>query len=292
MSGLGLLGAFAGGVAKSRVDTLQKEEDFNLKKALMDAEVDKQMRLEEAKHTMQSKWDDEAVAKKQGILKSARDRVVGSAGGYQTPEMKADEDRRVLEAQASDLSANGIDNKFEVGQMASKDKAAHLENQLEFMKQKLEATTENQKRLAEIKDYIARGQLDVAQQRIALLQDKASRVDDIEMEPSLDKVYTPQQWAKLSKAQKNQANAIQAARVEVGGLTGDEDFLQQGDALGKKNPNYDRETAKRVAKAQEKLPGVADEALDQWKAKRKPSVKNPAAESAPLGSKERPIKLD
>jgi hypothetical protein len=107
---VGILGAAvaggAAGYANQRIDTLGKQEDFNMKMALMDAESDRQLRLKEQGIELEEKAAGRERERVGGLLKSAED-PNADKGGYETPEMKVKAKRDTLERQIKVLKENG-----------------------------------------------------------------------------------------------------------------------------------------------------------------------------------------
>jgi hypothetical protein len=108
----GLLGAVLAGGAKGyadqRIKSIEQQEAFDMKQALLDAEMEKQLRLKEAG----IKMEEEADQRRRGdIAKTieeadAADPNAGK-GGYETDEMKAESERKRLERRRDSLGAKG-----------------------------------------------------------------------------------------------------------------------------------------------------------------------------------------
>lgn len=106
----GLLGSMiagaAGGYAKQRIDTLDKQEDFNFKQALQASEAEYNMQLKRAGIQLDNENEEAKFNKRVAAVKEVNASVVDQMegkGGYEAPEDEAKRTRSTLEKRAEAL---------------------------------------------------------------------------------------------------------------------------------------------------------------------------------------------
>jgi hypothetical protein len=154
----GLLGAMvagaAGGYAKQRIDTINKEEDFNFRQALQASEAEYNMQLKRAGIQIENENEEAKFNKRVAAVKEVNASVVDpmeGQGGYEAPEDEAKRTRSTLEKRAEALINAGytteadaiykrIDasnkNENQIATIAAREK--QIENTYETKRQQLE----------------------------------------------------------------------------------------------------------------------------------------------------------
>lgn len=155
----GLLGMMAAGAAKGysqgRGQELQQQKEFDLKTALMDAQMDKELRLREAGYEMDDKREQARKDKVAGIANSVVD-PMDDKGGYEPEEAKEKRERGLLKLKADKLADAGEFDAAKVyyGRSDAADKTEMSMAQLELKEQQILATIENQKERNRIQEEL------------------------------------------------------------------------------------------------------------------------------------------
>lgn len=106
----GLIGALiAGGVkgtAESRVDSLNRQEEFNMKQQLLNAEVEKQLMLKKAGYAIEDKREQDKKDRIKSITSSVSDDKE-NAGGYESDADKSKRERDLTQKRADKLADEG-----------------------------------------------------------------------------------------------------------------------------------------------------------------------------------------
>ena len=155
----GLLGAVvagaAGGYAKSRIDGINQQQEFDLKMALADAELEKQMQLKKQGYEMDDQREQAKKDKVASIANSVTDPLEGK-GGYESDEDKSKRDRGLLQQKADKLADAGEYDAAKVyyARGDAQDKSEMTKAQLELKEQQILATIENQKERNRIQEEL------------------------------------------------------------------------------------------------------------------------------------------
>lgn len=174
----GLLGAMVAGGAKGyadqRIKSIEQQEAFDMKAALMEADAERQLRLKEAGVKMDEDANQRERDRVGGLLKSVKDPNEGK-GGYETPEMKVQAKRDLLEKQIGVLKDSGDIEKAKViqAELVALDntdlKGQQLDARLEQIQNAFKLGEERNKLTAEANDAKATAsaaKIDVARARL------------------------------------------------------------------------------------------------------------------------------
>lgn len=174
----GLLGFMAAGAAKGYADgktrEIQQQRDFDLKQALLDAQTEKQMLLQERGIKMQEDSEQRKRDKVTGIIGSVQDPTAGK-GGYEPPEAAEKRTVEMARQKANALRESGyieeaksfdsvVDqyNKGELSRAKLENEITKINNALTLGREKLESQgaineAKNATQLAKIEAAAAKG---------------------------------------------------------------------------------------------------------------------------------------
>ncbi len=184
---MGLLGnVIAGGVKKvadGRVADIEQQEEFNMKQALLDAQIDKELRLKEAGYQMDKQHAENEAKEVKAITDTVVDPMAGK-GGYEDESSKVKREY--------DLVQQKIDKLTEAGKY---DAAKALQTKLD----KIDAKN-NKEAALELKQLIADNNIK-NQQGLLSLKEQA-----LEQQGKIAEAKNETQLAKIEAANARSSN--------------------------------------------------------------------------------------
>jgi hypothetical protein len=201
---MGLLGSMvAGGVKKvadGRVADIEQQEEFNMKNALLDAQIEKELRLKEAGYQMEKQRAETEAKEVKAITDTVVDPMAGK-GGYEDESSKVKRDYDLVSQKVSKLREAGkndaadrlqkdldrIDSKnnkeaaLELKQLIAENKIKNQQGLLNLKEQALE----QQGKIADAKNETQLARIEAANARSG---DKKKSMDEQEYESYVEQI--------------------------------------------------------------------------------------------------------